>query len=163
MAQKIGRSRDDLRKASEHLYYEFWMLVGLARILSSGSFGPGVISNGLIESFTIHARLLLDFFFDQKPRPDDVLAAHYITDLAAWEMYRGDESNLLKKLDARVGKEIAHLTYGRLTVAPQEKAYEFLAIAKELHSLMERFNERADQDLLGDSWRGNWAATLPDV
>jgi hypothetical protein len=163
MAQINSRSEGERREASEHLHYEFWMLVSLARILSSGSLGPGVISNGLIESFTIHARLLLDFFFDQNPRPDDVVATHYITDLAAWEKYRGDQSDLLKKLDTRVGKEIAHLTYGRLDIAPQEKAYDFIAIAKELYSLMEHFKECADQDMLGDSWRGNWAAMLPDV
>jgi len=32
------------------------------------------MNNAFIESFVIHARVLLDFFYPFNPRPDDVIA-----------------------------------------------------------------------------------------
>ena len=35
--------------------------------MSSGVFNEGIINNALLESFTVHARVLLDFLFAENP------------------------------------------------------------------------------------------------
>src|SRR5688572_21299671 len=111
---RVPRKPAELREASEHLFYELWMLDSLARLLGLGAFGHGPVSNALLESFSIHARALLQFFFPMSPKSDDVLAEDYFGGTAAWEAVRGAEPAALNQVNRRVGKEVAHLTYARL-------------------------------------------------
>jgi hypothetical protein len=68
--------------------------------------------NALLESFTVHARCLIDFFW-KTPKGDDASAAHFCPD-GSWERARGTIPDEVSKVNPRVGKEIAHLTYARL-------------------------------------------------
>jgi hypothetical protein len=78
MAQgRAIRQSADLREASEHLFYELWMLESVERLLTLGAFGPGPVSNALLESFSVHARALSQFFFPVTPKSDDVLAEDF--------------------------------------------------------------------------------------
>src|SRR5437762_5482408 len=86
------RSDDELREASDHLFYELWMLDRTARLLAMGAFGEGPVRNAILESFTIHARGLIQFFFPKQPRRDDMLAADFLPSVAAWEAARGERS-----------------------------------------------------------------------
>ena len=83
------RSDDELREASDHLFYELWMLGRTARLLAMGVFGDGPVKNAVLESFTIHARALLQFFFPSNPRSDDVIAADFLSNAVVWEDARG--------------------------------------------------------------------------
>ena len=56
------RTPDELRKASDHLVYEYWMLNTSAENLERPSLDE-VTTNAFIESFTVHARVLIAFFF----------------------------------------------------------------------------------------------------
>src|SRR5678816_3490620 len=117
---RIRRSSEQLLGASEHLYYEWAMFGTLARALTSGVFGDGPINNAVLESFTVHARVLLDFLFDPKPRQDDVVAEDFFPETTKWVQIRGDIPPILQQVESRVGKEVAHLTYARLVVTPAE-------------------------------------------
>lgn len=68
------RSSDDLAKVSEHLYYEIEMFHGTASGLASGVAGTSVLNNALVESFTLHARALLDFLYAENARDNHVVA-----------------------------------------------------------------------------------------
>jgi hypothetical protein len=76
-------TRDRLKKASDHLHYEIWMLDGTAWELTKlGSNDGSVEHNALIESFGIHARLLLDVFYaPANKRSDDVCAESVLQNL----------------------------------------------------------------------------------
>ena len=147
------RTPEELRGASEHLFYEVGMFGTLARALATGVFGAGSINNAVLESFTVHARVLLDFLFANKPRPDDVVAEDFFPTPERWPTVRGDMPPLLKDVDARVGKEVAHLTYARLEVTPEKKEWRFVEIAVALEAIIALFVNNVSPKNLGDSWR----------
>lgn len=60
---RTKRNDDELRAASDHLYYEIQMLRSTMALLATGAFGESILSNALIESFTIHARALIHFLY----------------------------------------------------------------------------------------------------
>jgi len=121
-AGRKKRSPEELRKASNHLKYEVWMLQCMAINIHSGLAGNRAINNAFIESFVIHARVLLDFFYPLKPRLDDVIAVDFFDRAKTWEEARPEKTDILKTIHKRVGKEAAHLTYSRQKVSEEQKA-----------------------------------------
>jgi hypothetical protein len=152
MARK-KRNKEQLQGASNHLYYEVWMLEVLTQALASGLAGEGPMNNALLESFTIHARALLDFLYTpEKLREDDVIAEDFFDDPAQWVSIRPVKTTILQTVHHRVGKEIAHLTYARQEVAPEMKAWPFAQIGKEIISICSLFLKSISRNLLGERW-----------
>lgn len=133
------RDDDELRNASRHLFYEVFMFQSVARALGTGVFGKSPLSYALLESFTIHARALLEFFYAENPREDDVVAEDYLNDEGKWADIRGDMPPILEDVRRRVGKEVAHLTYARCSVTKEEKPWPFGEIAQAFEVVLERF------------------------
>jgi hypothetical protein len=82
------RTNQELRAASDHVGYEVWMLRESAAQLRRME--PGQDRNATLESLTIHARALRQFFEPTRPRPDDVLAWHYVGDRVHWQQLRAE-------------------------------------------------------------------------
>jgi hypothetical protein len=86
----------------------------------------------------VNARGLLDFLFaPSNARDDDALARHYVGD---WD--RPEFQPPLDLLRGRVGKEIAHLTYGRLGLSEADRGWYFPAIWHQLASVIHDFASR---------------------
>lgn len=149
----LARSASELREASAHVWYEFWMAMSVAQVLSSPLFGAGVSTNALLESFTLHARALVGFFFGGKKRPDDIVASDFFKEPRQWHQLRGEKAAALKAVGARVNKEIAHLSYVRLGVTPEAKGWDVPAIATAISSLADTFRDAVAPDLLVQEWR----------
>ena len=147
------RADDELRAVSEHLQYEVGMFLTLARTLATGALGDGVLHNAALESFTVHARALLDFLFTDNAREDDVLADDFLGGQRTWAGIRGDAPPILADVRQRVGKEVAHLTYGRLTVTPETKLWLFRDIAEAVEAVLRRFLGAVPKSRLGPSWQ----------
>lgn len=147
------RDVQELRDASEHLFYELWMLDRVANLLALGAFGEGAMTNALLESFTMHARALFQFFFPKAPRHDDVLAEDYFGGRDAWEAVRGTTPVALSQVDVRVGKEVAHLTYARLSVTEEAKGWKILEIAAALSEVAAVFRTHVNAAALGPRFR----------
>jgi hypothetical protein len=121
-----------LRFSEEHLAYELEMFFATAaELLFAGPNQPATIKNALIESFLVHARAILFFFYTEKPKPDDVLAEHYIFPQNNWHDARPPIPTSLRRLQERVGKEVAHLTYSRKKIEPNNKNWDFAQIILE--------------------------------
>ena len=149
------RTEEELRKASDHLFYEFGMFTELARMLGAGILKEQAIKNAALESFTIHARALLDFLYSKKdPRRDDVIAEDFFEDPLTWTNSRPDKSERVKDVHERVGKEVAHLSYRRQEVTPETKPWYFAAIAEEIGKVFESFSSLVPRELLGERWEG---------
>jgi hypothetical protein len=147
------RSDDELIGASDHLNYEYWMFKSLAHGLASGICGQGVINNALLESFTIHARILLDFLYPSgRPKNDDVISDDFFYDPATWTRVRPQKSKMVQSIHRRVGKEVAHLTYARQGVTSESKPWQFIKIANEVGTVFDRFIEIVPRKLLGPRW-----------
>ena len=153
MARKT-RSENELRSASDFLHYEVWMLQALACELSAGKPGQGPIKNALLESFVIHARVLLDFLYACSPRPDDIIAEDFFPVPDKWREQRRRKTELLKTVRRRVGKEAAHLTYARLCVGPDTKGWEYFQIAQDICRVFDQFLAAVSAPLLGTRWNG---------
>jgi len=129
------------------------MFISLANIQATGAFGKGIINNSLLESFTLHTRVLLDFLYVDDPRKeDDVIAIDFLEYPGEWKSIRPEKSETLASIHKRVGKEVAHLTYARHDVSPESKSWPFLEIAHEVEVIFSMFLELVPADLLGQGW-----------
>ena len=92
---------------AEHYVYEINMLRAThVLILHSDSW---LLSNALMKSFAIHARVLLDFF--GKPKGgDDAVAAHFTK---AEAVTNSATAAVPISVRQRLNKQIPHLTYSR--------------------------------------------------
>ncbi|MFC1975657.1 hypothetical protein ACFLXQ_04605 [Chloroflexota bacterium] len=146
MAEKRKQPSDEeIVTVKEHLLYELQMLLGTAKILvtidpsNENDFQTVVIYNALLESFSMHARVLLDFLYNDKPHKDDVVASDFF-DPDCWFLKRPQKSPLLEKLHKNVNKRVAHLTYYRLKVKSKE-VWEFTKIANEIAVIFGSFRD----------------------
>ena len=150
------REEQELQAASDKLYYDIWMLFSTASEMSSGKFPPGVINNALLESFAIHARVLLDFFFRQEDDPrlhkNDIVAEHFFPNPKTWREKRRKRTTILKTIPSRVGKEIAHLSYARLKQTSKSKRWDYLQIAVDLDAIFNQFLQEVATSLFGSRW-----------
>ena len=147
------RSVDELLKASDALFYELSMFNSLVRGMLSEIAGDSVINNALLESFAIHVRALLGFFYsDNRTHPDDIVADDFFADPTHWMSIRPAKTVILEKAHKRASKEIAHLTYARLKVKPEQKPWEYVPISNDLDKIIEGFLNVVPRDLLGNRW-----------
>lgn len=153
MPIRTKRTEEELRKASHHLHYEFSMLISITQAFASGIASGGWLVNALLESFVIHFRTLLDFFYPpDNSKPDDVLASDYFDNSEDWAKIRPHLSDTLNRYKIRAHKEIAHLTYARLDVTPEIKGWAFLEIAREMEQLMDLFLKHIPKNRLEELW-----------
>jgi hypothetical protein len=129
------------------------MFFTVASGLASGVTGQGPMHNALLESFAIHARVLLSFLYAEDPRENDVVAEDFFTIPDEWASVRPPITENLKKVHRRVGKELAHLTYARTKLTDEMKDWPFAATAKEMRMVIDKFYRTVSSDLLGPSWR----------
>ncbi len=149
--RRLARSDAQLMRISEHLNYELWMLQSVSTALAGGIAQNGWLANALLESFIIHVRALLEFLYSETPREDDVVAADYFPNAEMWDQCRPPMSQTLLRAKRRVGKEVAHLSYARLGVAPEEKQWPFLEIANDVNAAMRVFIENVPKDVISPS------------
>jgi len=143
------RTDTELKKASGHLYYEIEMLGGCAQLLAQGSYKNRTVTNALLESFTVHARVILDFLYaSESVKTDDVIAEDFFDSPSLWHSVRPEKTKLLGSIHKRVGKEIAHLTYTRQRITPEEKRWHYLKIHNDVAEVLRLFLEKAPQSRL---------------
>jgi len=130
---------DELREvAEEHIAYELSMLVMTARLLKAKEAGPEpvgfevIVTNALIESYSIHARVVRDFLANKRHRgqSDDVIARDYVDD---WDAVETVDDQTLEDFNGQV----FHLTRRRLTkrpVAPEQETRVLLGAFRQFLS-----------------------------
>jgi hypothetical protein len=146
------RSDLELIAASQHLLYEIQMMRATAVALTSGLFPPGHVQYALLESFVIHARSLLHFLYPEREQSSDVLAEDYFDDALAWPTVRGELPEVLAKVRARVNKQVAHLTYDRLLIKPEEWPWQFMDIWHAVELKLRIFRTQAPASRVTDEW-----------
>ena len=88
--------------ASDHLWYEIWMFCNLVRHLEADREIDQVSNNALVESFAIHTRILIDFFYCK----GQLTAAQFFDPPDQWESLCPPKSELLHRAKTRADKEI---------------------------------------------------------
>jgi len=143
----MDRSDAELQQwAHEHLTYEAGMLLHAVGMAATGDL-DGVDRNAYIESFAVHVRCLRDFLWrDDRPKPEDALARDFCAP-NIWEIARGELPAVLREIEGdrnRIGREIVHLTYHRLDIDAEAKAWNMREILREILACLARFAHAAD-------------------
>jgi len=129
---------------TDHLLYEVQMLINsslaLASLKINENNGPLLITirNALVESFAIHARILLDFLYSKREKETDMIADDFFDELDKWRKVRPKKTPLLKIIHRRVGKEIVHLSYNRLKDETGNRKWS-IQIAKDIVAVLDKF------------------------
>ena len=121
--------------SGEHILYELKLLQWTAAEL--GAPKSDVMRSVLIESFAIHLRNLIDFFFTLPTHDDDVTASVFC---AGWS------ETLTVSLDAaktRANKEVSHLTLGRKDGVNPGKVWNVSGLFQEVREVARRFAANA--------------------
>lgn len=138
------------RYSGEHLLHEikmFWWLHG--NIPDEG----GYFHDACLESFVLHLRNLVDFFYPRgTAKPTDVIAAHFMDMPGKW-VSNGSISALLKAARVRADKELSHLTDKRKYEGDPDKPWEIEALFAEIQSIAKEFASKASQKKLHEHVR----------
>jgi hypothetical protein len=135
------------RYSKDHLLYEVEMFFRPGHLLMSGQLQTSqpevaiVLHNAIIESFVLHLRNLLDFFYTP-PRKTDVGATmFYNSGHLPPDFPR--ESAILHTAHRRAHKEMSHITTERHWEGDPAKVWEFHRLLREVKPLVERFLQTA--------------------
>lgn len=141
------RTDDQIRKAMEHIDYEYWMLHEAFRRMGEIRFVKGAegsaprpqdlgLHNALLESLLLHARNLNEFF-SRTGKPDDILFVHIL-----------DVRELDRPLDpaiiTRMNKFLTHVTYERLQV--ENRGWKLREMVAAIDDTMREFVQAVDSD-----------------
>jgi hypothetical protein len=123
--------------SGEHLMHELSMFWELADTLPQKK--ASTETSALVESFGVHLRNLIDFFY-REGRGDDVTAQDFLDTITTW---KPGEPAPLTKAHQRANKELNHLTQARISGSPPEKAWDTAALLKEIDTVAKEFATKA--------------------
>ena len=142
-------TQNDLQEDSKTLLYEFGTLCEIARHLSTSAIpGSRVSNNAHVESFAIHSRALLCFFFGQDTesgfscRKTDVLATRFFNESDQWAVQWSQHTPLVDHAKQQADKHVAHITTHRRGVnhlGGAESIWQLGQIAQMFVRLMTAF------------------------
>ena len=133
--------------SKDHLFYEFEMLYGVSKQLqriSQKSIKNIYIYNALLESFVIHASVILDFFYKMPINPDEAKATHYINDVDSWKKQLPPYSKHFIKFNKKRNRDVMHLNYSRLDVPVYDKNWNSLQLVRDIKRIINLFLDYAD-------------------
>ena len=120
---------------------------------------PWLLETSVLESFALHGRALVDFFFPNPTRwKHDALASDFF-DAGDWESLRPEAGPWIQLVRGRVGAEIAHLRYdNEATLEAQARGWPVLQLAGAVGGVLRVFIEAVPTELLShrfsdDAWR----------
>jgi hypothetical protein len=139
MATKPNLSDSDLQLyAEEHVFYEIDMLFATANLIASGA--PHTkMKSAFTESFVLHLRNLISFFYSKPTKPTDVVASYFFAKTGEWESQRPPKSAKIELALQRAHKELAHLTTKRIAGSSAAKEWRVDDLINELSPTIEKF------------------------
>jgi len=134
LARKMNFSIHKQKKASENIHYEILMFDFTSRMLRKQSIRSNqLILNTFLESWLVHLRNLLDFFYTDisKRYKDDVLARDFVKNARNYKKDRAKFRDL-KQIKKKIAKQLAHLTYHRSKYNNKTRLWNFNKYSKEI-------------------------------
>ncbi len=147
--------------ADHHIQYEVDMLTYSAGTLGflaphgDQGFLPWVIKNGLLNSFSLHARNLINFLYSGtvgNPRSTDVIIEDYV-DAGIVSDSLIPITKLCKKAITKANKQVAHLTLERIQYEQANKEWEFKEISKDIYKAFTTIVPHIPNSRISDSFR----------
>lgn len=160
----------ELHALSEHVLYEVQVLFGAAAMLERHTTVPGSKLPWLehivtLEACVLHARSLVEFLFREPSGKvtwrDDGLAAHFFAP-GEWGRLCPPRESTLDRVSKRVGKEIAHLNYGRASITDELKTWPFAQIAAAVGRPLRVFIDHVPESRVVPNFRDRVRTAFPD-
>lgn len=129
----------------EHVRYEIQLLLNATVAIDQKMTVPAGLEFMPVESFAIHLRNLVTFFYPNNPRPTDVSAKNFFIDENSWLDVRPVLCESLKIAKTRADVEVGHLTTYRKNGTPDSKAWDVKGLTAELVPIIVIFAESADK------------------
>jgi len=140
---------EKLKKASNELHYEVWMLYEAARSIDSDPQPDRVsFNNALVESFCVHLRNLLDFFVSTPTKPDDLVALDFCSKgwtCPPWTIDLGDTRE-------RLNKRLSHLTHRRVDYVGEDRKWDLKALVNAFDAPLAELGRQGDRGHPGTLW-----------
>jgi len=140
---------DQKKDASELLFYEVTMLHELSchmeRLLNQNA----ILGTAALEAFSVHAKVLHDFFYSEDAPPDVVVAQDFFESSNEWDGVRCAEPELLRLAARRIGDHVARFTYDSAEVVPLLKGWDYCEIATEIQDAFVKFVNAVPSKYLG--------------
>jgi hypothetical protein len=139
-----------LEYSEEHVRYEIAMFFNTGSLLlhwNQTKIEPQplreVLRHTVIESFAVHCKNLIDFFYDETPFGTDVIAKDFFIGNQFTPSFPAAASPRLKDAKRRADKEVSHLTSERIAGTPPEKAWPAPELLSEVRDLLLQFVQQA--------------------
>jgi hypothetical protein len=146
------RTQAELHADSRTLFYEFDMLCGTsAQLAGLDPTRHRVAYNSTVESFAVHCRALISFFFDfTKAHDTDVIASDFFATPDQWLQDHAID-HYFRAVQVQANKQIAHITTERRnlnTSAGDDGIWRIADIVQAICKLMDEFLTKSpDQNL----------------
>jgi hypothetical protein len=146
--------------SGEHLLHELNMFWQLAQAIPTSEPGkPSFTLSVLLESFAIHLRNLIEFFY-YPPKQKYVRAHDFFDKPTDWEQKM---TTPVKKALQRANEEVEHLTHGRKNGTPPDKVWDTDELLKAIDTVAREFAARASNKKLHSSVREFFTPEQRDV
>ncbi|MFA5830212.1 MAG: hypothetical protein WC878_00100 [Candidatus Paceibacterota bacterium] len=128
---------------NEHLPYEEMMLLETSKIPFDIN---QTYNNMIIESFAIHLRNFITFFYPKEKRyKTDICAENFFSNPKDWEKIRPTISQTLIDAKERADKQVGHITAERISgIMSPKKGWERANLRNEIIFLLKLFYNNAD-------------------
>ena len=106
-------------------------------------------NNAYIESFVIHARILIEFLYGESNRNDDIRAADYVD--GWWDNYISknkplEKSEFIKNIKKKANLMAAHLTKAGSMYSDKDKEWDRIRIRDDINKIILKFLEAVPDD-----------------
>lgn len=135
-----------LNYSEQHLYHEITMLWKLTDKFKQNSNGVGITTTALLESYVIHLRNLIEFFYRRRAelkdyQKTDIVAEDFFDD--AVNCSTPQMSAEMKRAQNRANKEVSHLTAGRQIGKGED--WKVVQLFEEINAVATGFARRASR------------------
>jgi hypothetical protein len=144
MIRKKQIPSNQLNKARKHVCYELETLLELAQLLSTPSQENVVIQKMQLESFLIHASLLIEFLYNDKRKAQDIRARDFFNAPKQWKALRPDISRLLALVVPAANKHLENPSHKGLQKILE---WPFKSIANSIERVMTIFLDNIPEEL----------------
>ncbi len=169
MKPPIALTDDELSDyADHHLTYELYMLLWTAsmliplRGLSDHTPIPRIIHDSLLESFSIHARNLVDFLYihsdkNRQDKASDVIVQDYIAPEAPLRNALPKITGALSIVNQKANKQVAHLTHDRISYEQEGKGWNVLGTTMDITAAFRSLAQHFPKSKTSDNFRDHIA------
>lgn len=163
---------DELKAyADEHLQYEVDMLIWSAGVLAfltayrDKGYLPWAINNGLLNTFAVHARNLIDFLYSRSRGKDlatDIVIEDYVDESTVAKALPAI-SPLLEEVLTKANKQAAHLTRERIEYEKGGKEWKFIEVVKHVLQALASIAPHIPSSRISDGLRQKLSRTQVEI